>query len=83
MWRLMTPDSSFKDSCLKEEQSNWALAGDGPGVKGDVACVCGQCDCSRGRQTLILCRRTWSSTEAFKTIKQVPFISVCVGQMQR
>lgn len=39
-WRLVTPDSSFKDSCLKEEQNDWALAGDGPGVKGDVACVC-------------------------------------------
>lgn len=34
----MTPDSSFKDSCLKEEQNNWALAGDSPEVKGDIAC---------------------------------------------
>lgn len=32
---------------FKEEQNDWALAGGGPGVKGDTACVCCQGDWSR------------------------------------
>lgn len=35
----MTLDSSSKDACLKEEKKSWTLAGDGQGVKGDIACV--------------------------------------------
>lgn len=55
-WRPVTHDSSFKDSCLNEEQRNWVLAGDSQGVKRDI----GACwwDWFRQRQTLILCRRT-------------------------
>lgn len=54
-WRLVTHDSSFKDSCLREEQNSWALAGNGPGLQ-EVEHVCAAREIGPGR--LILPRRT-------------------------
>lgn len=54
-WRLVTHDSSFKDSCLREEQNSWALAGNGPGLQ-EVEHVCAAREIGSGR--LILPWRT-------------------------
>lgn len=47
--RLVTHDSFFKDSCLREEQNSWTLAGNGPGLR-EVEHVCAAREIGPGRR---------------------------------